>query len=500
MEKIKGKEMQRLQLAALEAAANGIIIADPTGIIQWVNPAFAELTGYVANEAIGKNTSLLKSGKQDPSYYKDLWKTITSGKVWHGELINRRKDGSHYIEEQTITPVRDEHGSITHFIAIKQDITARKTAEEELKQILAKLEAQYLEVERARSETRAILDATSEAMILISPEDKFMWVNRTFEQFFSIKTNKVINHSFSDILPHFEHIFEDPSGVKARFEDEAQKENIQYNETVVQKWPQKRELEIYSVPVKNKKKTHLGQLFVFRDATHQREVERMKSEFVSLVSHELRTPLTSIRGYVDMLLEGDAGEIKEEQADFLHVIKRNTERLTILVNELLDVSRIEAGAIKLNLAPLDIATSIREVVESIRPQIESKKQTIDVILPGDLPAVMADANRITQIFTNLISNAHKYTPEEGVISVIVHLEKKNLRIDVNDTGIGLTKEEQNKLFTKFFRADNPYTQKIGGAGLGLWITRSLVEMHGGEIHVSSTHGKGSKFSLSLPLE
>lgn len=500
MENIERNEIQRLQLAALEAAANGIIITDPSGIIQWVNPAFTRLTGYYIKEAIGESTRILRSGKQDPSYYEELWNTINSGKIWFGELINRRKNGSHYIEEQTITPVCNEHGKITHFIAIKQDITARKTAENELKLALSKLEVQYLEVERARSETRAILDATSEAMILISPENKFLWINRSFERLFSIKIKKVLNHSFNELLAHFERIFEDPSGLKDRFEFAMQTGDTQYREIVLQKWPQKRELEIYSVRVQNRNKEHVGQLFVFRDVTHQREVERMKSEFVSLVSHELRTPLTSITGYTDMLLEGDAGDIKEEQAEFLQVIKRNTQRLTKLVNELLDVSRIEAGAIKLNLVPVDAATLVKEVVESIRPQIESKKQTIDVVFSENIPALMADANRITQILTNLISNAHKYTQEKGIITIKVHVENNKLCIDINDTGIGLTKDDQNKLFTKFFRSDNPDAKKIGGVGLGLWITRSLVEMHGGNITVSSIPGKGSTFSISLPLE
>ena len=276
--------------------------------------------------------------------------------------------------------------------------------------------------------------------------------------------------------------------------------NLQYKETALQKWPQKRELEIYSVNVRNKQHKHIGQLFVFRDVTHEREVDRMKSEFVSLVSHELRTPLTSINGYADMLLEGDAGDINDEQTDFLRVIKRNSERLSLLINELLDVSRIEAGALKLSISRINIAELVYEVVKSIRPQIESKEQELDVEMPQDVPVVMADGNRITQILTNLISNAHKYTPREGKISVVVRPESNRFRIDVKDTGIGLSKDEQERLFTKFFRADNPSTQKVAGAGLGLWITNSLVEMHGGEMTVSSTPGKGSIFSFTLPLE
>jgi PAS domain S-box-containing protein len=493
------KERLWLQSAALEAAANGIIITDTNGIIQWANPAFARLTGYSVEEAIGQSMRLLKSGKQDPSYYEDLWGTITAGKVWHGELINRRKDGSHYIEEMTITPVCDAQGEVCHFISIKQDVTARRTAEEKLKKTLDQLEVQYLEAEQARSEARAILDATSEAMIFVSPDDEFLAVNRAFEQFFNLKARKILGRRFAELLQYFERIFEDPAGMKARFEEASRNSNIKNRETVAQCWPQKRELEVYSSPVQNTKGRYLGRLYVFRDVTHERGGERLKSEFVSLVSHELRTPLTSIVGYVNLLLDGDAGELKEEQTSFLETIKRNSDRLTLLVSDLLDVSRIEAGAIQLKIKEVDLVPLVQGVVESLRLQIESKKQILNIDVGRELPLVLGDANRIIQILTNFLSNASKYTPPGGSINVAASLENEHVRINITDTGIGLSKEEQGKLFTKFFRAENPATQKVSGTGLGLWITRSLVEMHGGEIKVTSAPGKGSTFSFTLPV-
>ncbi|MBM4315269.1 MAG: cell wall metabolism sensor histidine kinase WalK, partial [Deltaproteobacteria bacterium] len=244
---------------------------------------------------------------------------------------------------------------------------------------------------------------------------------------------------------------------------------------------------------------YLGRLFVFRDVTHEREVERLKSEFVSLVSHELRTPLTSIVGYVNLLLDGDAGELNEEQISFLETVKRNSDRLTLLVSDLLDVSRIEAGAILLKSTEVDLVPLLQGVAECLRLQIESKKQILNIDVGSELPPVSGDTNRITQILTNLLSNAHKYTPPGGSIHITASLENEHVRISMKDTGIGLSKEEQNKLFTKFFRAENPATQKVGGTGLGLWITRSLVEMQGGEIKVTSAPGEGSTFSFTLPV-
>ncbi|MFC1910396.1 PAS domain-containing protein [Chloroflexota bacterium] len=493
-------EKRRVQAAAMEAAANGIVITDNAGTIEWVNLAFSRFTGYTREEIIGKHTRILKSGKQDPAFYKTLWETITAGGVWRGELINRRKDGRTYIEEMTITPVRDELGEISHFISIRQDITGRKDVEAALQKASTELQVKYHDLEIASSQVTAVINAANEAMILLSPDDRFLWLNRAFTLLFSMKPKDIIGHSFSNFAPRFQQVFEDPASIKARLEQAIRDRDLEYKENAVQNWPQKRELEMYSTPVKTALQEYVGTLFVFRDVTHEREVERMKSEFVSLVSHELRTPLTSIKGYVDMLMDGDAGELKQDQVDYLQVVRKNTERLIMLVTNLLDVSKIEAGAVRLNLALLDLAGVISEVVANFRPLSESKKQNFNINLPEKMPPLMGDTGRIAQVLTNLISNACKYTPSGGTISVDVRAEVEFVKISVTDTGVGISPEEQKKLFTKFFRAENPDVQKVGGTGLGLWIARSLVLMHGGEITVASLPGKGSTFSFTLPID
>jgi two-component system, sensor histidine kinase and response regulator len=236
-----------------------------------------------------------------------------------------------------------------------------------------------------------------------------------------------------------------------------------------------------------------------RQAAAEREANRVKDEFISLVSHELRTPLTSIKGYVDLLLEGEVGELETEQREFLTIVKNNADREVALVNDLLDISRIEAGKVDLLRSAIDLGALIRGAANGLRPQIEAKRQQLSVEVPTSLLPVDADANRVSQILTNLISNAHKYTPSGGSILVSASQIDGEVQVDVRDTGVGLTQEEQQHLFQKFYRAKNRATQEVSGTGLGLAITRQLVQLHGGETWVKSVPGEGSTFSFTLPV-
>jgi signal transduction histidine kinase len=229
-----------------------------------------------------------------------------------------------------------------------------------------------------------------------------------------------------------------------------------------------------------------------------RELNQLKSEFVSLVSHELRTPLTAISGYLDLLREDQGGQAAKSR-ELLGIVKRNTDRLVKLLDDLLDLSRIESGKFELNLAAVDVMALIAEVVSLLRPQIEAKDQRLTVDQAEALPLVRGDADRISRILINLLSNAHKYTPPGGHIWVTAHRLQGWVQIDVRDNGIGLSLDEQAHLFDKFFRAQQPATREVGGTGLGLPITRLLVELHGGRISVVSEPGQGSTFSFTLPV-
>ncbi|MCX7683595.1 MAG: GAF domain-containing protein [Anaerolineae bacterium] len=234
-----------------------------------------------------------------------------------------------------------------------------------------------------------------------------------------------------------------------------------------------------------------------------RQANEAKTEFVSFVSHELKQPMTSMRGYTDLLLKGAAGELSEIQRSFLETIRSNVERMNALVTSLLDISRIESGRLRINLEDLAIGQVIEDVLRQMRGQIEAKRQTLAVEIAPGLPYVRADRERLGQVLTNLISNAHKYTPEGGHITVRAQQWEAQggrfVMCAVSDTGIGMSPEDQARLFTKYFRSDDPAVRKESGTGLGLVITKSLVELQGGEIWVESEVGKGSTFTFTVPV-
>ena len=241
------------------------------------------------------------------------------------------------------------------------------------------------------------------------------------------------------------------------------------------------------------------------------EVQRAnvaKSDFVSLVAHELKNPMTSIKGYTDLLAGGAVGQINEMQTNFLHTIKSNVERMSTLVSDLNDNGKIEAGRLRLEYKAANVPDLVNEVVKTLKRQIEEKKQILEVIMPEKISSIWADRIRVSQVLVNLLSNAYKYTPDGGTIEVGVE-EAANqwdaegaarvVHIWVKDNGIGLSAEDQQKMFQKFFRSEDPKAREAPGTGLGLNITKSLVEMQGGKIWFESEYRKGTTFHFTVPV-
>ncbi len=485
----------------LRSLADGMVVFDGEGSIDSVNPVAERIFAGTAASLVGRNIEELIPGACSIVSAEG----VSDGSGFcHDEegaalctLEGIRLDGSTFPLNLSVGEM--PWGGKSRFVGLVHDLTARRRIEQQLRDSVVQLEVLYREAELARIEARAILDATSEAMLLVSPAGEILALNRRFEQLFRVSQGELLGSSFSPLLPKMERMFDDSPGSRRLRVALRRTVRGEFTEILVQHWPRRREHELFSTVVRDARGGRLGRLFAFRDVTRERELDRMKSEFVSLVSHELRTPLTSISGYVEMLLDGDAGELQEEQADFLGIVKRNTDRLTALINDLLNVSRIESGRIELKRIPLDLGQIIRNVAQSHRPSIEEKGQTLSLDLPADLPAVVGDMDRLTQVMVNLLSNACKYTPAGGSITIAATREPGQLRIQVTDTGIGLSQDEQSRLFTKFYRADNPTTREVGGTGLGLWITRSLVELHGGTVEVRSAPGEGSTFTVMLPV-
>lgn len=243
----------------------------------------------------------------------------------------------------------------------------------------------------------------------------------------------------------------------------------------------------------------IGAVEVFRDITHELEVDMMKSEFIYLASHQLRTPLTAVKTYTHMLNEGYAGELNDKQLEFTDTILGSLDRMNDIISTLLNISRIEAGKLSLVPSPTLLTNVIDQSIMELQPSIRSKQLRVRTNVPQQKP-ILTDPLFVKEAFLNLLSNAIKYTPEKGMIKVSLRHTPKEQIITLQDNGYGIPDESKNQLFVKFYRAPNILNKQEGGTGLGLYLVKGIIQALGGRVWFDSEEGKGSTFSLALPLE
>ncbi|HSX06699.1 MAG TPA: PAS domain-containing sensor histidine kinase [Candidatus Saccharimonadia bacterium] len=243
-----------------------------------------------------------------------------------------------------------------------------------------------------------------------------------------------------------------------------------------------------------------GAIEVFRDIYREKEIDKSKTEFVSLASHQLRTPLSTISWYAEMLLAGDAGKITKEQSRYIDEIYRSNQRMTELVGSLLNVSRIELGTFSVDPEPTDLVTLAQDTVKDLEPQIFARRLNFQEYYEPNIPIVNVDPKLMRMVIENLASNAIKYTPEAGKVSLYIKHHAGATQITVKDSGLGIPVRQQDKIFSKLFRADNVKTHDTEGTGLGLYLVKSIVDYSGGKIWFKSAENKGTAFHVSIPDE
>jgi PAS domain S-box-containing protein len=354
------------------------------------------------------------------------------------------------------------------------------------------------------SRSQAILEAVADGVLVTGANNRISFLNQSAEKILGLDASRVVGQS----LDVFGGLFGKSAGTWMQtIRDWSDSPDMfQQGDTYAEQIDLEngRIILVHLAPV-ILQNDFLGTVSIFRDITHEVEVDRLKSEFVATVSHELRTPMTSIRGYVDVLLMGAAGALNENQTHFLNIVKNNTERLNILVNDLLDVSRIESGRVTLSPQALDLREIAEDVIGDVlrRSQEENKPMALSLEAPKKLPRVYGDIERVRQILGNLIDNAYHYTPENGTI--IVNIQPLNggleVQVDVKDNGVGIALEDQDRVFERFYRGEHPLVLATPGTGLGLSIVKQIVDMHKGRIWMKSTGvpGEGSTFSFTLPV-
>lgn len=473
----------------IEQSPASIIITDTFGNIEYVNQKFNEVSGYSFDEIKGKNPRILQSGRTTKEEYKRLWETITSGNEYRSELLNRKRNGDLFWESVLISPIRNEEGNIINYMAIKEDITNRKKSDLEIRKLSVAIEQNPASV--IITNTEGIIEYVNNKFLSVTGYTKKELIGKVIR---ILKPGHTPDETYIEIWNCLY------AGKEWRGEHQnRRKDNSKYWESVL------------ISPIKNQENKITNYIILSEDISERKKMEkelisakekavesdRLKSAFLANMSHEIRTPLNSILGFSDLLISDELDtNVKAEFADMINLSGNN---LLSIINDILDISKIEAGQIVLTEKRFSAFQMITDIQKEYSLKARSKGIELRLSVQEYAKEIylLSDENRIKQVIVNFVGNAMKFT-DSGYVEIGMKIKDKQVVFHVKDTGIGIAKEYHNKVFDRFRQVESAQTRKYGGNGLGLAITKNLVELLGGKIHLESKPNVGSTFFLTLP--
>lgn len=508
---VEAEEERKILYRAVEQSQVSIVITDTLGNIEYINPKFEKVTGYSYDEVIGKNPRFLKSGYDYESNYKQLWAAITSGKTWSGIFHNKKKDGTLFFESANISPIVDDDGKIRHFVAVKEDITELREAQNELnnyKDYLEELvEQRTAELKNRNIFLRTLIDTIPNPVFVKNSEGKFTDVNKAFIEMFG--------RSFNEIIGRDTYFLENRENEITKVENYNKKllesfGKIVYETSIRNKHDEKIPIMVYkaSFGPEGGKPEGIAALLVDISASkktqeqmqkaleQQKELNEMKTNFISLASHELRTPLTAIYSSTELIEKYGRKWNEEKFLEHISRIKFSVDNLTDLMEDLLTLSRVDTGKIVFSPHSFNLRTFVTNNVKSLEPlKTNSHNLVVNINLKNDY--YILDERLLKYIIQNLLSNSLKYSPGGGEVKLEVFEDNDKINIIVKDQGMGISPEDMKNLYEPFHRGKN--SALISGTGLGLSIVKEAVALHKGEINVASEINKGTRFEISLPV-
>lgn len=490
--------LSALQRAILDSANFTIISTDTQGIIRTFNTAAQAKLGYAAADVVGKVTPAIihdaaEVAARAAALSAELGTTVAPGfaafvaktgvdAADENEWTYIRKDGSRFPVLLSVTALRDEAGEITGYLGVGQDISERRRAVQALRD--------------SESRLRAVLDSTVDGIIAIDTAGKIESFNRAAERIFGYTAAEISGQNVTLLMPEsFRHAHEHQlqnylaTGESHVIGKMLEFEGLRKNGS--------------TVPILlGVSEVQLGAERIFtavvRDMTDSKKIARMKNEFISTVSHELRTPLTSIRGALGLIAGGAMGAVSGEIKSLIDIATNNSERLVRLINDILDIEKIESGKMVFDIAPVPLLAVIRQTLDAVEAYATQLGVHIELAEADDV-MVAADSDRLQQVLTNLLSNAAKFSPRDAAVTVRAQRHAGVVRVSVEDHGPGIPRAFHQRLFEKFAQADASDQRQKGGTGLGLSISKTIVEKHGGIIGYSPVAAGGSIFYFELPV-